>query len=129
MHAKLTVVRCSPDHPPHSLPVLLDLANKNGIEVDCAVHIHSDITSNDEEYRERLGNFLPKSKNNVNLTLIWTTSVGRELSFHAAGRSLIGEINLVKYLVKQWEIMSSINILDEARLDGMVPISYLNSED
>ena len=125
---KELIVKCSPNHVPYSLPILLNLAEKNGVTVQCAVHIHSDITSHDEEYRERLMKFVTKSNTNdanADLRLIWTVAAGRDLNFNVNGRSIFGEINLLKYLMHKWQLNTvHISNLDEGRLDEVYQVIY-----
>jgi len=96
------VVRCSPSHPPFSLPALISLIC-NQVKVFNSSHCHSSVSA----LPAHLVSFLPvpqveRSQADLKITLIWK-EVGNdcELMVSPIAQSAIkGEVNLVRYFAR-----------------------------
>ena len=111
------IVRCHPNHKPFSVPILLNWIVENGPKLQTSVYVHSDLKINDGE-RDILLDFLPKweTKSDLKLTLIWTSTVQDHMEILLNKKTLIGEVNLVKYLIYKLGLLPR-NHLDESQLD------------
>ena len=111
------IIKCNPDYKPFSLPILLNWIIEQSGKLQTVTYIHSDLKI-DDKTREVLLDFLPKceSKSDLKLTLIWTSTVQDHLEMMLNKKTLIGEVNLVKYLTYKLDLVSK-NHLDESNLD------------
>ena len=111
------IVKCDPNYKPFTLPYLVKLLQKHGLQLQISTFIHSDVKV-DAQRREDLLNFLPniEGKFDLKLCLIWTNSVWNHLEFLLNGKNLIGEVNLMKYFAFKFNLLSRSD-LDESKLD------------
>ena len=111
------IVKCDPNYKPFTLPYLVKLLHKHGLQLQISTFIHSDVKVNAKS-REDLLNFLPniEGKFDFKLCLIWTNSVRNQLEFLLNGKNLLGEVNLIKYFAYKFHLLPKSH-LDESKLD------------
>jgi len=125
------VIRCSPSHPPHSIPALVCLLQRAGLPVYTACHGHSSVAN----LTPSLLSFLPltnapRSSAQVRLTLIWT-ELGQdcELLVSPLIQSPIrGEANLLRYFGRLFPTLlpyesQDVNSQDQI-LDGVASLAW-----
>ena len=116
-----------------TLSTLFEFLAQKSIFIENSIHIHSDLKTCDEEKRQNLLKFLPKSNfdtyENIKLCLIWmnATKFGQNLSFETDLKSgkyeMCGELSLYKFLVKKFNIFGEIDIKDETVMDEIYKMS------
>jgi len=101
------VVRCSPSHPPFSLPAIVSILAQK-MKVFTSVHCHSCVTS----LPAHLSSFLPEPQGergqaDIKITLIWKDVGGQcELMVSPVIQSVIrGEVNLLRYFARAFPSM------------------------
>ena len=111
------IIKCNPNYKPFSLPILLNWIYNQSGKLQNVTYIHSDLKIDDKS-REVLLDFLPKceNKSELKLTLIWTSTVQDHLEMMLNKATLVGEVNLAKYLTYKLNLFSK-NHLDESKLD------------
>jgi len=102
------VVRCSPSHPPLSLPGLLSILSSQ-VKIYSSVHSHSSVSS----LPAHLSTFLAapvveRGVADLKVTLIWMEGSECEVMVSPISQSVIkGEVNLIRYMARLFPTLLS----------------------
>merc|ERR1712166_430219 len=112
------VIRASPNHAPHTLPIICKKLQEVS-KVFTSAHIHSSLPKG---IPNKLKDFLPasncasRSKADLCVTLIWTNGKETELAASPTSSLLVkGEINLLRYFARRFNLFNT-NELTEIHL-------------
>jgi len=104
------VIRASPNHAPHTLPVICKKLQEV-YKVFTSAHIHSSLPKG---IPNKLKDFLPasncasRSKADLCVTLIWTNGNETEMATSPTSSLLVkGEINLLRYFARRFNLFNA----------------------
>jgi len=104
------VIRASPNHAPHTLPIICKKLQEV-FKVFTSAHIHSSLPKG---IPNKLKDFLPasncasRSKADLCVTLIWTNGNETEMATSPTSSLLVkGEINLLRYFARRFNLFNA----------------------
>ncbi|XP_074033789.1 aaRS-interacting multifunctional protein 2 isoform X2 [Leptinotarsa decemlineata] len=122
------VINASPTNPPYSLEIIQKLF-QDRVGLVFTTHLHSSISSLTEEAEKlqtSLVNFTPKTGVPVmNVRLIWK-NVGNNLELLVTPLPILGEVNLLRYLVRVTEApLNYDSDQDFHEIDSLLDSAYM----